>query len=420
VRSARVSTADLPIAIDQARAQRIAESWLQDAWAAREQASFTLPPSQLALEPADVVTLVSGGRQYPLRLVRTSDAEAKAVEARSIELHVFQALRTPQRVQRQGAPSVFGPALGVFLDLPLLRPDSPAHVGYVTAHASPWPGAVAFYRSPESSGFSLNTLVAAQATLGVTETDFYSGPTSRFDKGNTLRVKLDNGTLESVTEAALLGGTNGAAVQNADGDWEVFQFRDAELVALGVYDLSVLLRGQGGTEAAMRDPVPAGARFVLLDSAVAAVDMTPEDIGRDFNWKFGPSNRDIAHQSYSSALHAFAGVGLRPLSPVHVRGRRAPGSDDVTLTWVRRTRLSGDSWEAVEVPLAEESEAYEVDILDAGMAVRTLSANAPSAVYTEADQTADFGAPQPAYTVRIHQISQFYGRGTGREATINV
>jgi len=128
-----------------------------------------------------------------------------------------------------------------------------------------------------------------------------------------------------------------------------------------------------------------------------------------------------AGPSYDTKTVTLSGRGRRPLSPVHVSGATDSGTGDVTISWVRRTRIGGDSWDQVEMPLGEDSEAYEVDILDpAGAVLRTLTSAAPSALYTAAEQTADFGAPQAAYTVRIHQISQFYGRGTGREATIDV
>ena len=86
-------------------------------------------------------------------------------------------------------------------------------------------------------------------------------------------------------------------------------------------------------------------------------------------------------------------MGLKPLCPVHVRGARSGG--DLAITWMRRTRIGGDSWDAVEVPLGEDSESYEVDILDGATVKRTLAATTPAATYTAADQTADFGAPQP-------------------------
>ncbi len=67
---------------------------------------------------------------------------------------------------------------------------------------------------------------------------------------------MTQGELASITEEALLAGGNLAAVENADGDWELLQFQTATLVAPGTYDLSVLLRGQFGTEARCAIPSP--------------------------------------------------------------------------------------------------------------------------------------------------------------------
>ena len=50
--------------------------------------------------------------------------------------------------------------------------------------------------------------------------------------------------------------------------------------------------------------------------------------------------------------------------------------------------------------------------------VRTLTATTPTVVYTAAEQTADFGAAQPAYDIRVYQMSATYGRGTPRAATL--
>ena len=56
----------------------------------------------------------------------------------------------------------------LFLDLPLLRGDEPPYAGYVAAVQVPWPGAIAFYRSPEASNFLLKAVAAAAAVTGVT------------------------------------------------------------------------------------------------------------------------------------------------------------------------------------------------------------------------------------------------------------
>jgi SPP1 family predicted phage head-tail adaptor len=91
---------------------------------------------------------------------------------------------------------------------------------------------------------------------------------------------------------------------------------------------------------------------------------------------------------------------------------------DLALSWVRRTRIGGDSWDSVEVPLAEETERYEVDILDGPDVVRTISSSTPSLTYTAAEQTADFGAPQSSLSLRVYQLSPVFGRGTPHTTTL--
>ena len=419
VQSDRVSAAELPIVMRHNIAQQIAESWLRDVWAARERASFALPPSLLALEPSDVITLEAGGRDYRLRLTETGDALYKSIEARSIEPRVYEALRVPERPVEPDPVIVYGPATAFFLDLPLFRSGEAEETGFVAADASPWPGAVAFYRSPATSGFELNAIAELQATRGETVFDFYSGPVYRYDRSNTLRVSLAQGELASITEDALLAGGNLAAVKNADGEWELLQFQTATLVAPGTYDLSVLLRGQFGSEAAMRSPVAAGTSFILLDEAVTAVDMTGDDIGLLLNWRYGPAGEPIDDIAFVTEAHAFTSLGLRPLSPVHLQGKRDPGSGDWTFIWVRRTRVDGDGWEAAEVPLSEESELYQLEILDApgGDVLRTVTVLGTQAyLYSTADQTTDFGSPQWNVAIRVMQISASYGAGAPAEA----
>jgi hypothetical protein len=50
--------------------------------------------------------------------------------------------------------------------------------------------------------------------------------------------------------------------------------------------------------------------------------------------------------------------------------------------------------------------------------VRTLSTSTPSALYTAAQQTSDFGSTQANVTVRIFQLSEAVGRGFPAEASL--
>jgi hypothetical protein len=415
--SERVATADLALVMEQPQAAAIAEAWLWDTWAARERAAFSLPPSRLAIEPADTVLLDVEGRERLLRLTEVGDAGRREMLALGIDPEIYPAADHAARRSALPTPQVYGQPALAFLDLPLLRGDEVAHAGWVAAFQSPWPGAVAVYRSAEASGYTLNVRIEAAAITGITTTALAGAPAWRWDKAGTVTVRLDGGSLASASELALLEGANLAAIETVAGIWELVQFESAELVGERTYRLSRLLRGQAGSESAIAGSVPAGARFVLIGRGVTQVAMGAGDVGRAFYWRYGPAPREIGDASYATAAHAFAGLGLRPLSPVHVRGRRAAGGD-LTLSWVRRTRMGGDSWEAAEAPLAEESERYEVDIVSGSSVVRTLAASTPAVIYAAAQQIADFGTVQGSVAVRIVQLSAVYGRGIATAAVV--
>jgi hypothetical protein len=415
--TSRVATAQLPIVLGQDQAQAIADSWLHDVWSAREQASFSLPPSQLALEPGDVVRLEAGGRELDLRITALRTGDAIEVEALSLQPHVYRAAAAPMREPKPPASRVFGPPVVVFLDVPLLRGDeNPSH-GYVAAYQSPWPGAVACYRSSGETGFGLAALADVPAVLGETLTALPAGPLARWDHGAVLDVQLYDGEIGSREALDVLAGGNLAALEQPDGRCEVIQFATATLIGPGSYRLSGLLRGQAGSEPHMAEMLSVGARFVLLDRGVIPVELTLDEVGLVYNWKAGPALYDIGHRSYRSYSRAFTGLGLKPLAPVHVRSERLTGGD-VALRWVRRTRSGGDSWQAPEVPLGEDIEAYEVDILSAaGAVLRTLTCAGPAVVYTAAEQLADFGALPGQLALTVQQLSGSIGRGHAAHAS---
>lgn len=414
--SGRVSQAELPIVLEPEQAGQMAESWLHEAWSARERARFMLPPSSIHLEPGDSILLDANGTDHVFRLTEIGDHGARDVEARALDPEIYGGIGVPPRTPPAGPGVSVGSPLVEFLDLPLLRGDEVAEAGYIAAAQSPWPGGVAVYGSPETTGFLLRAVATTPALIGVTLNELPSGPLGLFDRAARPQVEISGGELLSASDLQVFAGSNAAAVRNEAGSWEVFQFTTATLLSPRVYELSGLLRGQGGTEAAMRAPLPAGARVVFLNGAHRSVNLAPDEVKLPLNWRYGPANRDLGDASYSATIHAFQGVGLRPLSPAHVRASRL--GNDLTISWMRRTRIGGDSWDTPEVPLSEASESYEVDILDGSTVKRTLVSPTTSVLYGAAQQTADFGAPQSQVTVSVFQLSSVYGRGSPRTAIL--
>jgi hypothetical protein len=412
--SARIAHAELAIVTDDSAAERRAEIWLQDSWAGRESAEFTLPPSRLALSPGDVIGLTLNGRRRLFEIREAVETEHRAIRARSIDPEVFD-LPLAQPVRRPPEPPpAIGPVHALVLDLPTLDASQPPVLTRLAVFADPWPGPVAIFRSGDGLSFQQAALALAPSIVGETLDDLPRGPTSRWSR-HRVRVRLHGGELASVSDGALLAGANVAAVRNPDGAWEVLQFAQAELMGERTYELTRLIRGQAGSEWAMADDLPAGAPFVLLDPHVVAVARGLDALDRTIQLRIVAAGRDHGDPT-ALALDVTPGAtALRPLRPVHLRGRRTGAG--VQFDWIRRARFDADSWTS-EAPLGEASEAYAVEILDGENVVRTLDAAAPSVLYASADEIADFGAAQASLHVRVAQVSATVGRGFAAEAVV--
>jgi hypothetical protein len=229
VDTTRIASESFPMAIPPEEAERRCRRALMEAWIGRESATFRLPPSRLALDPADVIRLAHDGREIELRLVSIADSESRGVESVRQDRAAYDLPPGDPRPASLTRSVVFGAPDVVLLELPQLSEDQPAHRPMVAAHAVPWPGEMAVFRSPSTDGFSLLTIIGRRARIGTLVSDFYAGPTSRFDLGNALVIDLASGTPESVTDLTLFGGANALAVESAQGIWEIVQAGAAEL-----------------------------------------------------------------------------------------------------------------------------------------------------------------------------------------------
>lgn len=415
--SERKSDLRLALVMDQVQAQSIADRALVEAWVARETAQLALPPSRIALDPGDVIDLVINGRARSFRLTRVLDKGAREAEAVRAEAAIYAPPLNGIALPTLQPPPVYGAAVLRLMDLPLLRDTDDGFSPYAAASASPW-GGVVVMDSATGSDFVLDTTLAVRATIGETIQPLPAGPTEYWDEGSVLEVKLYAGELASATPDTILsGGTNSLALGTPDGDWEIVQFAAAVLTGSQTYRLTKLLRGRLGTEHAIRSPLALGAPVVLLNEAVARIDGKPAErlAARFYRW--GPQALDIADPAWQQTTFAAKAVGRMPWSPVQIAGARN-GGGDLTITWVRRTRFGGVWADGVDVPLNEESERYEVDVMNGAIVVRTIAATTTTASYSAAQQVADFGSAQSTISVRVYQLSASVGRGWPGSALI--
>jgi hypothetical protein len=282
-------------------------------------------------------------------------------------------------------------------------------------YAKPW-RKIVLSSSAERENYATRTVLEAPATLGTLTSALQTGISGRFDLSQTLNIALSNGSFSSASKLAVLNGDNRLALKADNGVWEVIGFTTAQEVAAGEWQLSGLLRGLYGTEDAMQAGASAGAEAVLLTSAVAALDLTSTEIGLSLNWIAEAAGVSFA----ASGPLSFAG-GVRaetPLSPVHLRASRN-ASGDIALTWVRRARTDADNWTPADIPLDEESERYQLDILNGTATVRSLTLSAAAFTYSEALQITDFGAQPASFTVRVRQMGR-YAAGIAATATFSL
>ena len=399
-----VASVDAPLSLTPDAAADIAEHVLALARARAETAELTLAPAHLALAPGDRLALDGAA----LRILSITEGPVRRAT-------LTRDIAPPARAFALGdvaaAPSIASPSAPDFalLDLPPLPEVEDDARPLVACAATPWPGTVDVY-----AGGTARARAATPTIMGRLEWALWPGPLWRFDRGNYFQARIA-GDLASVDEAALLNGANCFAIENAAGAWEIIQARDITLVSPGVYELRTLLRGQAGTEGAMGAPV--GARIVALDGRLARAALNSHETGAEMDWAAVASPRAPNDPAAAAGAFTYQKVWARPFAPVHVRGLRQAGGD-VAVGWVRRARLGGDDWAALDVPLGEEREAYLVEVMSGPSVIRSAETDSPAWTYEVSDQTADFGAPPASITLRVAQISSVWGPGARAESTI--
>jgi hypothetical protein len=374
----------------------------------------------LAVEPRDAIETDEDSARLLHRVTQITDRGCRAIEAAGVDPKLYDGHAAPSRSWQVAAQPIVGAPEAFFLDLPLILDGGVETDGYAALHKAQWPGPMALYSAPGEDGFAYAGHAIASATVATLLDDLPVGATARFDPGPTVRVMLWSGTLASVSRLALLEGANAVVVRGDDGSWEVCQFETPELVYERTYELKGWLRGQLGTDIGRpRDEVraAAGQPMIVLNSALVRLAIGTSGVDRPLNWRYGRAFRDLADAGFAQTAHTFTGLARRPYAPVRLRGQRN-GAGDLTITWIRRARQGGDSWEQGDVPVGEESEAYEVDVVIGSAVVRTILTDNPEALYTAAEQVAEFGASQSQVRCRICQVGAGFGRGAPAEVLL--
>nr|WP_157015090.1 glycoside hydrolase TIM-barrel-like domain-containing protein [Mesorhizobium xinjiangense] len=419
--SARAARTRSPIedgALDVGTGEVLVRDWLRRRRSARRRISFGVAASRRDLRPGTPVLMADfdAGRTYTVEEIE--EGLERRISARSI------VRSTPPRAApivggRETSPPALPSRPAVqFLDLPNWGDADTPHAQFrIAAWARPWRRQVV-YASPEPNGYGHRTTIERAATMGYLEQASQGTCSGRVDHAQAIIVALSSGELSSISRAQLLNGGNAAAIRSLSGAWEIVQFETAEEISADVWRLTGLLRGQLGTEDAMRAGAASGAAFVLLDRAVQPAGLQASEAGLDLHWRVGPTAAELSSDLFVVETVAGGVRAARPLSPVHLRAAGA-ASGDVDFTWIRRSRVAADAWLEGDIPLGEESEVYRIEIRDGdGDLKRSLTATTNALTYAAADIEADFPDRPVQAEASVSQLSARFGPGPA--ATLNL
>ncbi|MEJ0009873.1 MAG: glycoside hydrolase TIM-barrel-like domain-containing protein [Alphaproteobacteria bacterium] len=409
-------TVALSLVLSEAQARAIADTQLATAWAQRSAISLQLPMQYAALEAGDLLQLTTANAVHNIRVQQVQVGHPGIVRIKGV-VDIAQTWDGYVPPVAGGDGSLIAPLPATrleLLDIPAFPGDAQDALTLRFAAcgiSDGWKGATILRESTGGEDAVLLS-IDTPSTIGTCLTIPAAGPTERFDHVNTVEVVLlGAGELSGTSEGNMLNGANAAIV----GD-EIIQFATVTTLGPGHYVLGDLLRARLGTEAAMATHA-IGERFVLLDATVQAQAFTPSVIGQSWTLRASTFGGSLSDGTETTAT--IEGNSLLPLSPCSLAAHRET-SGDVTISWIRRARIDGEWRDYVDVPLMEQSEAYDVAILSGSTVVRSWQVASPEVTYTSAQQVADFGSAPSSLKIQVSQASALVGDGTAQVATVTV
>ena len=400
-------------------ALNVATFLLYDAWVSRTAYNFQTTYKFIAFEPCDVVTIVNGEAVYVVRITK------KTIQAGLI---LWEAVDVQSAVYDQdgtgGSSNVPTSVIALesltrlfYMDIPQIRDaDNAPGVYLAVAPSNPlatWTGATIARSADAGNSYQDAATFFTASECGVSETAIGSWSGENYwDYKSTVTVSMINGELSSISELQALNGQNLALLGK-----ELIIFKNAIELTTGVYQLTNFLRGRFGTEQYISGHTSVENFIVLTSQTTIRYTETLNDINAIRLYRAVTFRTQLF--TAIQQPNTDTGVSLMPLSPIDIYGIiNIPSTHDITINWTRRTRIGGGWNDYADVPLGETTEAYEVDILNSGVVVRTLTASTNTVVYTGAMNLADFGSYQTSIDVNVYQISASIGRGFPGSATV--
>lgn len=404
--AANTLDAEYMMAVPMDDAKMIAAMWLAESQVSREQIVLSLPYSEIALRPGDVIEI----ERESYRIDSCEISESILISAVKVDRSVYERMRhsADQRHWKSNVKkSVY---YRFWLDLPLINADQSSFGPYIVVSSYPWEGPVIVWSGDDDLSYDVSAVIEGSTHFGRTLSDLSECQSCILDRGPALRIELNFGELSSIDLLGLLAGKNLIAVGDGSVEnWEIFQFQDAVLVAPGVYEISTRIRGRFGTENNILFKWPIGSFVVILDASIRRVPFDVEMRNVERHYRIGSLDEGVESDDLIHDIVAFKGLGLRPYTVAHPKLEKLSDGSHF-FSWIRRARVGGDSWEGYDVPLQEENELYSFSVISSEeVTIRNCIVERPSFTYLPSLRVED--AIGDTYFVEISQISLQFGAG---------
>lgn len=419
VGSKTVLKAEFPIAMTHTNAKRQSEILHAIMWTERVKYKFATSWKYLYLAPADVITVANHKMRIGSMNIKDNLLEIEGPAEEQAD-YVSNSVADDPIGSGGQVIDLEPPTVSELLDINIIS-DTDNNAGfYIAMHgygSSAWNGGRVLVDG--GSGFVESMILTSESKMGfatntLAQQTIYPGT---FDDVNTVNIMLDstNWSLTNDSEINVLNGANWAAL-GIHGRWEIIGFTTVAIQGNGSYTLSGLLRGIRGTEWAGALHA-AQDRFVILTRSSIGRYIHSDsiiDVTQSYKMISVGANPDF----YSGINFTNHAESLHPYAPSDIKASR-DGSNNITLTWKRRTRVGGEWADYQDVPIGEASEEYEIDIMDGATVKRAVTGlSSATYYYSIDDQNDDWLGPKNPVTVRVYQVSATVGRGHTNEISV--
>lgn len=423
---------NLPIIMSGSDAAALAARALIDSNLGGTTHKFRLPQANLAHEPGDIVTLVFDDYTDTVRMVEISynGDFSLSIDAESLYTEEGPMYPVPTPILPEVPPSLMsGEGVALIIDTTLIKASDQSDANVLELYASvvaagrlPVTGVSVISQGIDGGSLRPVSTTGSSPTYGLLLTAMVPGPVLQVNYDEVIQFQLaqgDSADFHTDTLDNMLAGKNRVLI-GVTGRWEQIGYITAAYDAdTFTVTLTGIVRGWRGTE--MFAPLHIVGDYVIPITSDEPNILTNDviDLNKVATYAVADSN---ARVNYDDAISVpILGASRRPWAPYNVHVINAAG--DLTITWNRRTRLTGplNNGNPI-VPLDETDEEYQLLLYRAGAIVRTLPAlTSPTFTYTAAMQAEDgWSGSITQLQLNVSQISELVGPGFANAGTYDV